>query len=33
VIVPIQKLNENLSLLDAVDQLKKKHVNFAVVVG
>lgn len=31
IIVPIQRLNENLTLLDAIDQLKKKHVNFAVV--
>lgn len=32
IILPIQKLNENLTLLDAVDQLKKKHVNFGVVI-
>lgn len=31
IILPIQRLSENLTLLDAVDQLKKKHVNFAVV--
>ena len=26
------RLNENLTLLDAIDQLKQKRVNFAIVV-
>ena len=30
--MPVQKLNENLTLLDAIDQLKKKQVNFALVI-
>lgn len=33
VVLPIQRLNEELTLLDAVDQLKKKYVNLGVVVG
>ncbi len=33
VVLPVQRLNENLTLLDAVEQLKKKHVNLAVVVS
>jgi metal transporter CNNM len=32
VILPVQKLNENLTLLDAIDQLKKRHINFGVVI-
>lgn len=32
IILPVQRLNENLTLLDAIDQLKKKHVNFGVVI-
>lgn len=32
IILPVQKLNENLTLLDAIDQLKKKHVHFGIVI-
>jgi metal transporter CNNM len=32
IILPVKKLNENLTLLDAIDQLKKKHVNFGIVI-
>lgn len=32
IVLPVQRLNENLTLLDAIDQLKKKHVNFGVVI-
>ncbi len=31
VVHPITKLNESLSLLDAIDQLKEKNINFAMV--
>jgi CBS domain containing-hemolysin-like protein len=31
VVQPITKLNENMTLLDAVDQLKAKNMNFAMV--
>ena len=31
IVHPIVKLNESLTLLDAIDQLKEKHVNFAMV--
>ena len=31
VVQPISKLNENMTLLDAVDQLKAKNINFAMV--
>lgn len=32
IVLPVQRLNENLTLLDAIDQLKKKHVNFGIVI-
>jgi CBS domain containing-hemolysin-like protein len=31
IVLPITKLNGNLTLLDAIDQLKLKNVNFAIV--
>lgn len=31
IVQPIAKLNENLTLLDAIDQLKEKNINFAIV--
>jgi len=31
VVHSIAKLNENLTLLDAIDQLKEKNINFAMV--
>ena len=31
IVHPIAKLNENLTLLDAIDQLKEKNINFAIV--
>jgi len=31
IIIPIFKLNENLTLLDAIDQLRKKNESLAIV--
>jgi CBS domain containing-hemolysin-like protein len=31
IVQPITKLNEEMTLLDAVDQLKEKNLNFAMV--
>lgn len=32
IVLPVHKLNENLTLLDAIDQMKKKNSTLAIVI-